>query len=130
MTASIPIYHRVLDATTWHEPYDPDRDALEKVADLPLPDLLSAPPRAPGWAVAVEEAILDEWVGNCLAYAWRQMNHVDGSEWIADHKIRSLSVGDVVVLGEQAYACDPVGWSPTRMGRVQQQPTTPKEGDK
>lgn len=126
----MPVYHRVLDAATWHKAYDSDRDVLEKVIDLPLPDQFSAPPKAPGWAVAVEERLLDEWIGNCLAYAWRQLNHVDGSEWIAGRRIRSLSVGDVVVLGEQAYACDPIGWSPTQIGRVQQQPTTPKEGDK
>jgi hypothetical protein len=30
-----------------------------------------------------------------------------------DCRLRSLSVGDVVVIGESAYCCDRIGWSST-----------------
>jgi hypothetical protein len=36
------------------------------------------------------EALLEE--------VFRQANHVDNTEWIANKKLRSLSVGDVVIL--------------------------------
>lgn len=50
-----------------------------------------------------------------LEVLFRELNHVDGTEWIADKPLRSLSVGDVVRLqdarGARTYHCDWVGWS-------------------
>lgn len=33
-----------------------------------------------------------------LEFIFRQCNHVDGTEWIANKNLRSMSVGDEVVL--------------------------------
>ena len=42
---------------------------------------------------------------------FRAMNHVDGSEveMVPDGE-RSMSVGDVVLIGDVALACEPFGW--------------------
>jgi|APSaa5957512535_1039671.scaffolds.fasta_scaffold61759_3 hypothetical protein len=94
--------------------YDPAKDELAKVADLPVGDL-------PDLTKGLEE--LDQVYGKRLNFAWRQMNHVDGTEWIHNKKHRSMSVGDVVVIGKQAFSCDPDGWSQTKLGKV----LTPQE---
>jgi hypothetical protein len=45
---------------------------------------------------------------------FRECNHVNGTEWIANKPLRSLSVGDEVIIieGEQIsrYRCATVGW--------------------
>jgi hypothetical protein len=51
-----------------------------------------------------------------LEFVFRQCNHVDGSEWIEGRPLRSLSVGDVVIVirkGSEVsrYRCDGCGWS-------------------
>lgn len=45
-----------------------------------------------------------------LEFIFRQCNHVDGSEWIQNKELRSLSVGDMVVLNGQVWVCCDVGW--------------------
>lgn len=47
-----------------------------------------------------------------LAQVYRASNRVDGSdiEQVPDD-CRSLSVGDVVVVNDQPYACDSLGWT-------------------
>jgi hypothetical protein len=45
-----------------------------------------------------------------LETIFRQANHVDGYEWIAGKKMRSLSVGDMVKLDNDLYVCARVGW--------------------
>jgi hypothetical protein len=54
-----------------------------------------------------------------LKIIWEQLNIDEPrAEWALDYRARrnrSLSVGDVVVVGEQAFACDRVGWSPIRL---------------
>ena len=53
---------------------------------------------------------------NFLEVIYRQCNHVDGSEWIGGQKLRSMSVGDMVLATNQAtderklYFCDTWGW--------------------
>lgn len=45
-----------------------------------------------------------------LEIIFRQCNHVDNTEWIAGQKLRSMSVGDTVVLDGKLWKCSPVGW--------------------
>ena len=47
-----------------------------------------------------------------LEEIFRQFNVVDGSEHIstANLKVRSLSVGDLVKIGDTHYVCAPLGW--------------------
>jgi hypothetical protein len=61
-----------------------------------------------------------EWTGDhtdpcpLLAQAFERFNNGSGHEdpsYFA-RKLRSLSVGDVVMVNGDAYSCDPAGWSP------------------
>ncbi|RAV17491.1 hypothetical protein DQP57_00245 [Mycobacterium colombiense] len=49
-----------------------------------------------------------------LKIVFSQLNKDDpGTTWAQEYRRngnRSLSVGDVVVIGETAYACEPMGW--------------------
>lgn len=49
-----------------------------------------------------------------LEVVFRECNYVDGSEWIADKKLRSMCVDDVVTLIENgaanSYVCAGIGW--------------------
>ena len=49
---------------------------------------------------------------------WEQLNVggdlIEATEWCDEYRAngnRSLSTGDVVVIGETAFSCDPFGWS-------------------
>lgn len=57
---------------------------------------------------------LDRNVARLLELVFRQLNVDDPTaQWAKDYRAdrrRSLSVGDVVVIGEVAYACESVGW--------------------
>lgn len=46
-----------------------------------------------------------------LEYIFRECNHVDGKEWIANQNLRSMCVGDTVELEGKIWKCDPVGWT-------------------
>ncbi len=50
-----------------------------------------------------------------LEFIFRECNHVDGSEWIDARPLRSMSVGDVVIVARagnvQRYRCEGCGWS-------------------
>jgi hypothetical protein len=49
-----------------------------------------------------------------LEIVFEQLNMEPRTDWAIDYRAnghRSLSVGDVVVIGEQAYACDRAGWT-------------------
>jgi hypothetical protein len=50
-----------------------------------------------------------------LEEIFRQCNHVDGNEWIAEKPYRSLSCGDDVIFLDgntvERFHCDPAGWS-------------------
>jgi hypothetical protein len=49
-----------------------------------------------------------------LELVFRQANHVDETEWIANKSIRSLSVGDKVTIchngANVTYSCQAFGW--------------------
>lgn len=47
-----------------------------------------------------------------LDYIFRQCNRVNGKEWISTSKlkVRSLSVGDFVILDNDMYICASTGW--------------------
>jgi hypothetical protein len=55
-----------------------------------------------------------------LNYIYRQTNHVDGTEWIHGKKLRSMLVGDMVLIEsyqnetvgftKHLYVCTAVGW--------------------
>ena len=54
-------------------------------------------------------------VRRILETIYRQMNHVDGSEWVAQKQMRSMSVGDMVVIAWNPYMvgvwlCKWMGW--------------------
>lgn len=58
-----------------------------------------------------------------LAIVWDQLN-IDNpaADWAQKYRKehhRSLSVGDVVVIGEQAFCCDRAGWSPVTLTEAQ-----------
>jgi hypothetical protein len=116
MTETVKIYYRDLSNMSDESKgkyafkgYDPDRDLLVKVGEVPVPsDIDETEPKT--------EAEMDEAIGRRLVLAFRQMNHVDGNEWIADKSLRSMMVGDVAVVGEQAYSCEPASWVPTHLG--------------
>jgi hypothetical protein len=52
--------------------------------------------------------------GSILDIIYRECNHVDGTEWIARKPLRSLSVGDEVIIIDRdlitRYRCAMVGW--------------------
>lgn len=57
-------------------------------------------------------------VNAALNYIFEQLNVggelVEATDWCDDYRAngnRSLSTGDVVVIGETAFSCDPFGWS-------------------
>lgn len=58
-----------------------------------------------------------------LDIIWEQLNiDVPQTNWAIEYRRRrnrSLSVGDVVVLGEQAWACESVGWRPVSVALSQ-----------
>lgn len=47
-----------------------------------------------------------------LEYVFRQGNRVDGTEYIAKRNlsVRSISVGDIVILEGEYFICDSCGW--------------------
>lgn len=45
-----------------------------------------------------------------LGEVFRKMNVVDGTELPVQLKVRSMSVGDVVVADGVAHVCCPIGW--------------------
>lgn len=45
-----------------------------------------------------------------LERVFRETNHVDGTEWIANKKLRSMMIGDVVIIDDKYYLCEMVGW--------------------
>lgn len=47
-----------------------------------------------------------------LEVIFREMNVVDGMEIPIDLKVRSLSVGDLVVVDGKGYLCAGCGWEP------------------
>lgn len=50
---------------------------------------------------------------NLLEIIFRECNHVDGTEWIANKKLRSMSVGDMVIVDkwtDDYEPDDPVHW--------------------
>ena len=118
----VTIYYRdtshIEDAYTYKyamSGYDPERDNLVKIGEIPVPkdidkDMEGDEPKT------VQE--VDEAIGRRLVMAFRQMNHVDGNEWIAGKSLRSMMVGDVVVVGEQAYSCEPTSWIPVHLGEI------------
>ena len=46
------------------------------------------------------ESMLLATTNDILDTVFRQCNHVDGMEWIADKELRSMSVGDEILLIE------------------------------
>lgn len=48
-----------------------------------------------------------------LVDLWERWNHGSGreSQAFVEARTRSLSVGDVVVLDDEAYQCEPIGWT-------------------
>lgn len=46
-----------------------------------------------------------------LEYAFREMNAVDGTETCCKLRVRSMSVGDVVVMPGGAFLCMSTGWN-------------------
>jgi hypothetical protein len=61
-----------------------------------------------------------------LEFVFRQCSHVDGSEWIEGHSLRSLSVGDVVIVmrGNEVsrYRCEGCGWTRWSEGKQSFEP--------
>ena len=61
-----------------------------------------------------ESKTLTQDVQGILNLAFRELNiDFPTTDWANEYRakgMRSLSVGDVVVVGELAYACDRVGW--------------------
>jgi len=49
-------------------------------------------------------------VEDALEVVFRECNHVDGTEWIANKKLRSMSVGDEVNVDGVAYVCAAFSW--------------------
>jgi hypothetical protein len=45
-----------------------------------------------------------------LDFVFRQCNHVDGTEWIANKRLRSMSVEDEVSIDGNTFICANVGW--------------------
>jgi hypothetical protein len=78
------------------------------------------PGQALSRAAAFEMPLYDRGVGrgvvSLLDLVFEQLNVDDpDAAWAVDYRNRghrSLSVGDVVVVGEQAWACEPAGWKP------------------
>ena len=68
-------------------------ETLAQVFNVPLPD---------GATSYDNEQVLN--------YVYRQCNHVEGNEWIADKKLRSMMIGDMVEVRGTKYICEPVGW--------------------
>jgi hypothetical protein len=50
-------------------------------------------------------------INGALEDIFARFNRGSGREWDMPPTMRSLSVGDVVVIGEMAFACDRSGWS-------------------
>lgn len=67
----------------------------------------------------VDVALVEDGPFTVLNQAFEQLNiDYPTAEWAKEYRARrnrSLSVGDVVVVGEQAYACEPVGWKPVTL---------------
>jgi len=80
-----------------------DGDPLELAVkyEMPYGDEIDGIEDAPG-------------IAGILNQAFSELNRDDPStDWAKDYRdrgMRSLSVGDVVAVGELAYACDSVGW--------------------
>jgi hypothetical protein len=64
----------------------------------------------------------EETYGHALEHIFREMNHVDGTEWIGSEEFerrytgaRSMSVGDVVefktAVGSRRFRVESEGWS-------------------
>lgn len=49
-------------------------------------------------------------IKDALEVIYRQCNHVDGTEWIADKPFRSFSCGDEIQIGNRRFRCLPAGW--------------------
>lgn len=65
--------------------------------------------------LAVVRRCADQQLGS-LAAVKRELEHVFHEENEGDHPgRRSLSMGDLVVLGESAWFCAPVGWQQTSL---------------
>jgi len=45
-----------------------------------------------------------------LKFVYRECNRVDGSEWISGKKLRSMSVGDMIMMDNVVYVCCMAGW--------------------
>lgn len=63
-------------------------------------------------AIDEQEALDKAWViGN------REGFDIDGLDW--PRQFRSMSISDVVIIGETAYACEPVGWRVVDLRKVE-----------
>lgn len=68
-------------------------------------------PRAPMRVVdSFDLAVGEEPPTEHLEHIYRAHNAVDGTERNVRLGLRSLSVGDVVIIGETAFACERFGW--------------------
>ena len=47
---------------------------------------------------------------DALEVVFRECNHVDGSEWIAGKRLRSMSVEDEVTIDGNTFICANMGW--------------------
>ena len=69
---------------------------------------------AAGFTLTVSGQPSTEQVKACLETVFEQLNIDDPDQpWALKYRLaghRSLSVGDVVVIGETAWACAPSGW--------------------
>ncbi|GGS84816.1 hypothetical protein GCM10010156_49300 [Planobispora rosea] len=95
-TFTVSIWHNTCPLALmrgWHP-----RDPMQRVFSYPIPAEQARDPHA-----VLEEAFEAFNVGEGeLAAAYRALGN------------RSLSVGDIVVIGEVAFACAPIGWERPR----------------
>lgn len=98
-TATVKVYLNSGD--NLFSKFDPDTARLSLAAtfDLNMPQCGKAIPAA-------------------REYIYQQLNVggelVEATDWCNEYRAnghRSLSTGDVVVIGETAFSCDPFGWS-------------------
>jgi len=74
---------------------------------------------------AGEKGVSLDSVREIAEQAFRIFNDAPASDWERDHARRyraaghrSLSVGDVVIVGEIALSCEPVGWVPVTVPSI------------
>lgn len=74
----------------------------------------TSPSRVAMEVVTGEYHLVTEFEADSIGTVYRDMNAVDGNEHVCELRVRSMSVGDLVLETdtEKLFYCDPFGWAP------------------